>query len=335
MVYKISNTYIIFIYILEKYWKLVYNQSREVIHLDIRTLEYFLAVAREENITRAAKALNMTQPPLSREIKALEEELGKQLFVRGSRKVTLTEEGMILRRRAEELVMLMEKTKSEVAASNDQVSGDLHIGGGETYGMEFTAETLCRLYRRYPGIRVHLHSGNAYDLFEKLENGILDFALVIEPADLSKYDYIRMPYKDIWGLLMRKDHPLALKEAVTPDDLDGLELLVSRQSLMRDGLESRFRAKRGGPVITATYNLIFNASLLVKSGMGCALCLERLVPEYEESLLTFRPFTPRTESGVSVIWKKYQVFSKPAAKFLEVMQEVLSEAPDIAREQQP
>ena len=121
--------------------------------MDIRTLEYFLAVAREENITRAAKALNMTQPPLSREIKALEEELGKQLFVRGSRKVTLTEEGMILRRRAEELVMLMEKTKSEVAASSDQLSGDLHIGGGETYGMEFTAETLCRLYRRYPGIR--------------------------------------------------------------------------------------------------------------------------------------------------------------------------------------
>lgn len=224
--------------------------------------------------------------------------------------------------------MLMEKTKSEVAASNDQISGDLHIGGGETYGMEFIAETLCRLYGRYPGVRVHLHSGNAYDLFEKLENGILDFALVIDPADLSKYDYIRMPHKDIWGLLMRKDHPLALKKAVDSDDLEGLELLVSRQSLMRDGLDSMFRVKRGGPVIVATYNLIFNASLLVKSGMGCALCLERLVPEYEESPLTFRPFTPRTEAGVSVIWKKYQVFSKPAAKFLEVLQEVLSEAPD-------
>lgn len=184
--------------------------------MDIRRLEYFLAVAREESITRAAEALHMSQPPLSREMKALEAELGKQLLIRGSRKVTLTEEGMILRRRAEELVELLEKARMEVEASGELVAGDLHIGGGETFGMELIAQTVQRLCKRYPHIRVHLYSGNAQDVLERLDNGLLDFGLVIEPVELKKYDYLKLPYKDVWGLLMPRDHPPGGKRGDLP-----------------------------------------------------------------------------------------------------------------------
>ncbi|HIV87403.1 MAG TPA: LysR family transcriptional regulator [Candidatus Pygmaiobacter gallistercoris] len=293
--------------------------------MEFRRLEYFLAVAREESITRAAEALNMTQPPLSREMKALEEELGRQLLVRGSRKVTLTEEGRILRRRAEEMLELMEKTRAEVQASGDQVAGDLQIGGGETCGMALVAEAICRLQQRYPLIRVHLYSGNAPDVFERLDNGLIDFGLVIDPVDLDKYDHLQLPYRDTWGLLLRRDHPLAEKEAIEVEDLEDLPLLVSRQAFVRDGIAGWLGSRRRSPRILGTYNLIFNASLLVLQGAGCALCLSHLVPEYEGSLLTFRPFRPLLQSGVSVAWKKYQDFPKPAAHFLEMLQQVLGE----------
>lgn len=293
--------------------------------MDIRRLEYFLAVAREESITRAAEALHMSQPPLSREMKALEAELGKQLLIRGSRKVTLTEEGMILRRRAEELVELLEKARMEVEASGELVAGDLHIGGGETFGMELIAQTVQRLCKRYPHIRVHLYSGNAQDVLERLDNGLLDFGLVIEPVELKKYDYLKLPYKDVWGLLMPRDHPLAAKEAICPEDLEGLPLLVSRQAMVQDGLSGWLGANRRSPQIVATYNLIFNASLLVQRGVGCALCLAHLVPEYPGSPLVFRPFSPLLDAGVSLAWKKYQVFTKPGGRFLEMLQKILSE----------
>ena len=297
--------------------------------MDIRTLEYFLAIAREESITRAAEALHMTQPPLSREMRALEEELGKQLLVRGSRKITLTEEGMMLRRRAEEIIGLMEKTRAEVQASGDMIVGDLHIGGGETHGMEPVAEAIKRLCNRYQNIRVHLYSGNAQDIFERLENGLIDFGIVIEPADLSGYDYIRLPHKDVWGLLMRKDHPLAQKDEVEAVDIEGIPIVASRQAMTDNGINGWFDSKHSKPQIVATYNLIFNATLLVKQGVGCALCLAHLVPEYDESELTFRPFKPLIEAGVSVAWKKYQPFSKPAARFLDVLKEVLTEKSEL------
>lgn len=300
--------------------------------MDIRTLQYFLAVAREESITRAAEALNMTQPPLSREMKALEEELGKQLLIRGSRKISLTEEGVILRRRAEEVMELMEKTRMEIQASGEQVAGDLHIGGGETHGMELIAKTVRNLHLRYPQVRVHLYSGNAQDVFERLDNGLLDFGLVIDPTDLSKYDYLKLPYKDTWGLLLRKDHPLAQKESIQAGDLEGLPLLVSRQSLVQEGIAGWLGGRQRGLQIVATYNLIFNASLLVRQGIGCAICLAKLVPEYEGNILTFRPFAPAIEAGVSLAWKKYQVFSKPAARFFEMLQCILLDAGDSAVE---
>ena len=197
--------------------------------MDIRVLQYFLAVAREQTISGAAESLHMTQPPLSKQLRELEEELGKQLFVRGKRRITLTREGMLLRKRAEEIVSLMEKTRAEVSASGTSVSGDICIGGGETEGMRHIAKTVFRLQRDYPDIHFHFFSGDGYDVTERLDRGLLDFGTLIEPIDLSRYDSLRLPRPDIWGLLMRKDHPLARKEAVCPGDLLDIPLISSRQ----------------------------------------------------------------------------------------------------------
>ncbi len=198
--------------------------------MDIRVLSYFLAVAREESITKAAEVLHMTQPPLSRQLKDLEEELGKQLLIRGSKKVTLTEDGMLLRKRAEELVDLMEKTKAEFSVSDENISGDVYIGGGETDAVSVIAGAAKELQDEYPLICYHIYSGDANHVTERLDKGLIDFGLLVEPVDITKYDYMRLPQKDIWGILMRKDSPLAEKETVCAEDLWDKPLIVSHQT---------------------------------------------------------------------------------------------------------
>ena len=289
--------------------------------MDIRVLQYFLAVAREASITKAAESLNMTQPPLSRQLKELEEELGKQLFIRGNRKVTLTEEGMILRKRAEEMVELMEKTKAEVSSSGENISGEIYIGGGEAEGIRLIAKVAEKIQRKHSGISYHLFSGNADDVTERLDRGLLDFGVLIEPADIKKYDFIKLPTKDRWGLLMRRDHPLAEKSAIQPEDLQGLPLIASRQSLAHNELSGWLGKQYGSLQIVTTYNLLYNASLMVEEKVGCALCLDHIIPEYENSPLCFRPLEPQIEVGLDIVWKKYQVFTKPATLFLNTLQE--------------
>ena len=293
--------------------------------MDIRVLQYFLAVAREANITKAAESLNMTQPPLSRQLKELEEELGKQLFIRGNHRVTLTEEGMILRKRAEEMVELMEKTKAEVSSSGENISGEIYIGGGETEGIRLIAKVAEKIRRKHPGISYHLFSGNAEDVTERLDRGLLDFGILIEPADIKKYDFIRLPTKDRWGLLMRRDHPLAEKNGVQPEDLQGLPLIASRQSLTHNELSGWLGKQYDSLQIVTTYNLLYNASLMVEENVGCALCLDHIIPEYENSPLCFRPLEPQIEVGLDIVWKKYQVFTKPATLFLNMLQEEIRE----------
>lgn len=293
--------------------------------MDIRVLHYFLAVAREASITKAAESLNMTQPPLSRQLKELEEELGKQLFIRGNRRVTLTEEGMILRKRAEEVVELMEKTKAEVSSSGENISGEIYIGGGETEGIRLIAKVAEKIRRKHPGISYHLFSGNAEDVTERLDRGLLDFGILIEPADIMKYDFIRLPTKDRWGLLMRRDHPLAEKSVVQPEDLQGLPLITSRQSLAHNELSGWLGKQYDSLQIVTTYNLLYNASLMVEENVGCALCLDHIIPEYENSPLCFRPLEPQIEVGLDIVWKKYQVFTKPATLFLNMLQEEIRE----------
>lgn len=251
--------------------------------MDIRVLQYFLAVARESSITRAAESLNMTQPPLSRQLKELEEELGKQLLIRGNRKVTLTEEGMILRKRAEEMVALMEKTKSEIISSGENISGEIYIGGGETEGIRLIAKVAEKIQKKHPNITYHLFSGNADDVTERLDQGLLDFGILIEPADIKKYDFIKLPTRDRWGLLMRRDHPLAMKQGIKPEDLHGIPLIASRQSLAHNELSGWLGKQYESLHIVTTYNLLYNASLMVEENVGCALCLDHIIPEYEVS----------------------------------------------------
>lgn len=288
--------------------------------MDIRILQYFLAVAREQTISGAAEVLHMTQPPLSKQLKELEDELGKQLFVRGKRKITLTQEGMLLRKRAEEIVSLMEKTKAEVSTSGSSVSGDVYIGGGETEGMRHIAKTVFKIQAQYPDIRFHFFSGDGYDVSERLDRGLLDFGTLIEPIDLSKYDSLRLPRPDIWGLLMRKEHPLAQKEAIGPDDLLDIPLISSRQMMDENGMSGWLGYSYEKLHIVAAGNLVNNLRLLAEEGVGCVITLDGIINLSGDSPLCFRPLTPKLESWMYLAWKKYQVFSPAAEVFLHALQ---------------
>ncbi|WP_024345212.1 LysR family transcriptional regulator [Lacrimispora indolis] len=292
--------------------------------MELRVLRYFLTVVREKNITGAAKALNVTQPTLSKQLMELEESLGKKLFVRGNRTITLTEEGMLLYRRAQEIIDLADKTESEFRGSDEVISGDICIGGAETDAMRLTAKTIKKLQNKYPHIQYHLFSGNADDVTERLDKGLLDFGILIEPADIKKYDYLRLPATDTWGLLMKKDSPLAALEMIRPENLRNIPLLCSKQTLVKNEISGWLRDDYDKLNIVATYNLIYNASLMVEEGVGYALCLDKLVNTTGSSSLCFRPLEPGLEANLDIVWKKYQVFSKAAEKFLEKLQEEIN-----------
>lgn len=287
--------------------------------MDIRVLEYFLAVAREESITKAAEFLNMTQPPLSRQLKDLEKELGKQLLVRGSKKITLTEDGMLLRKRAEELVDLMEKTKAELTGSDETIGGDIYIGGGETDAVLSFAATAKELQEKYPMIHYHLYSGDAEIVMEKLDKGLIDFGLLVGPVDVSKYEYIRLPIRDTWGVLMRKDSPLAEKDSIQAEDLWNKPLIVSHQTSISSDMMAWLQRDASKLNIVMTYDLIFNASLFVRQGLGYAIALDKIINTSGDSELCFRPLYPTMEAGLCIVWKRYQVFSKASQEFLRLL----------------
>ncbi len=293
--------------------------------MEIRVLQYFLAIAREQSIIRAAESLHLSQPTLSTQIKNMEEELGKQLLIRGtkgSRRVTLTEEGMILRKRAEEILNLVKKAENEIACPCHALAGDVYIGAGETDGMRLLAKAAGNLKKLYPGIHYHISSGNAVFVKEQLDKGLIDFGIIFETPDCGRYESIKLPSKDLWGVLMPKDSPLAEKESVSPEDLRDQPLLISQQEA-EGGRISRWMKRRLSDLdITMTYNLLFNASLLVEEGLGYAICFDGIINTSGDSRLCFRPLTPKIEAEMYMIWKKYQVFSRPAEKFLSVMQEI-------------
>ena len=301
--------------------------------MEIRVLRYFLAVAREENITAAADSLNLTQPTLSRQIRDLEDELGKTLLVRKSHKVELTQDGMRFRKRAEEILEMVDRTTAEFTAADEGISGDIHIGSGETRAIKRLADIIRVLREQYPGIHYHLYSGNAEDVTERLDRGILDFGIVIQPADISKYDYINLPDKDVWGVVTRKDSTLAEKSSIKKDDLKNLPLIFSRQALSpyRTGndLIAWFGDDFGSYDIVTTFNLVYNAAIMVESGIGYAITLDKLVSTSMASPLCFRPLEPRLESGLSLIWKKYQVFSPAAQVFIEALENEFSGFQDL------
>lgn len=289
--------------------------------MDIRVLQYFLTVAREESITKAAEALRMTQPPLSRQLKDLEEELGKQLLIRGSKKVTLTEDGMLLRKRAEELVALMKKTKDELTSSDENINGEIYIGCGETETISFLAQVAQNLRKKHPLIHYHIYSGDAERVIEKLDKGLIDFGLLVGHTDINKYDHIQLPMKDTWGVLMCKDSPLAEKEVISAEDLWDKPLIISHQTSMNDEMFSWLKADISKLNIVATYDLVYNAAQFAKKGFGYVIALDKLINTTGESNLCFRPLFPALEAKLCIIWKKYQVLSRASNTFLKQLQE--------------
>lgn len=289
--------------------------------MEFRVLQYFLTVAREESVSGAAEFLHLSQPTLSRQLKNLEEELGKQLFIRGSRKITLTEEGMLLRKRAEEIVDLMQKAKEEVSFSDEPISGNIYIGAGESAGNRILAKAAYELKQDYPDVRFHISSGNSVFVMEQLDKGLIDFGVIYGEVNHSKYDSIKAPFTDTFGVFMRKDSDLAEKEFITPEDLIDKPLIVSSQ-------EERNHWPTLGLIISdisrlkiaATYTLLFNGSLLVEEGLGYAICFDGLINLTEDSNLCFCPIQPALEVTPHIIWKRYQVHTKAAQKFLEKLQ---------------
>lgn len=288
--------------------------------MEIRVLRYFLAIAREENMTRAAKYLHVTQPTLSKQIKQLEEEIGKKLFIRSNYSIKLTDEGLLLRKRAEDILSMVDKTMEEFQALDDITGGDIYIGAAESKSFSYFATVAKDLQLQYPNVKFHLYSGNTEVIAERLDRGLLDFAIIVQEVDLSKYNYIKIPTSDTWGVIMRKDSPLAKKEYITIEDLIDLPLIVSRQGITED-YPKLFKEKLDQLHIVATFDLIYNASVMVKEGFGYALSFDKIVDTSENSELCFRVLKPELKTNMYIIWKKYQVFTPIAEKLLSKMQQ--------------
>lgn len=289
--------------------------------MELRVLQYFLAVTREQSISGAAEALHLSQPTLSRQLREMEEELGKQLIIRGNRRITLTEEGIILRKRAEEIMELVRKTENEIILSNNYIAGDITVGAGETDGVRFLTKTAKALQEDFPDIHFHIISGDSVSVLENLDRGLIDFGLVFGEVDTSKYNMLKVPYKDTWGVLMRHDTDLAEKEVITSEDLQDKPLILSRQRSSKSSLIKWLGKKYEDLNIVGTYNLLFNGSLMVKDGMGYALCFDKIIHITEHSSLCFRPLMPELSEEMHIIWKKYQIFPKAAEKFLQKMRQ--------------
>ncbi|HIR38957.1 MAG TPA: LysR family transcriptional regulator [Candidatus Coproplasma stercoripullorum] len=286
--------------------------------MELRELKYFLAVANEGSISGAAEALFITQPSLSRQMQNLEREVGGALFDRGNRKITLTERGKLLKKRAEEMLELYGKTVSEVSAPEQSVSGEVYIGGGESPAVKSVIRAALKVQREYPEVKFRFFSGDAPSVIERLDKGLLDFGIVLDAENISEYRTMRLPQADRWGAIMRRDCPLAEREFVTPDDLKGRPLICSDQSFAK-GLISRWMC--GGEIdVVATYNLLYVGSQLAEEGAGIAISLDGII-NTENTGLVFKKLEPPLETHADVIWKRYAVFSKPAALFLAALKE--------------
>ena len=269
--------------------------------MDIRTMQYYLAVVREGTISGAAESLHVAQPSLSRQMKELEEDLGVSLFERGNRRITLTEEGMILRRRAEEMLRLMQLTEAELTQAKDRITGEVNIGAGESHAFHFLSSVAAQIAQEHPEVRFHVVSGDTRDLMEQLNNGLLDFALIFSEVDRSQYHSLTLPQEDRFGVLMRRDSELAERNVITLADLEDKPLIISRAS---------------GEMI---HNLIYNASLLVEDGLGYALGFDKLINVDGDSSLCFRPLSPAVAVTGTLIWKRYQVLSPAVRLFAETL----------------
>ena len=284
--------------------------------MEIRTLRYFLAVAREENMSRAAQMLHVTQPTLSKAMKALEDELGKKLFNRHSFSISLTEEGSLLRDRAEDIVMMADKMESEFRSLDDITGGQLYFGLAESYRIRLLARELRILKERYPALSYHITSGDTEQVTEKLDRGLLDFAVVCDEPDRRKYESVVFPEGDIWGLVLPAKSPLAQKDALTADDLAGLPRFASEQGWYGD-IRGWAGEKVGDLRLEGLFRLAYNASMFVREGLGFQLAFSGLVDVSAESGLVFRPLSPALEVRLYLIWNRGGLLTPIAERFLE------------------
>ena len=287
--------------------------------MDIRTMQYYLAVVREGTISAAAEALHVAQPSLSRQMKELEQELGAALFERGNRKITLTEEGIVLRKRAEEMVRLMQMIEEEISQIKNNITGSVRIGAGESQAFHYLSRTAAELAQDFPDMKFHITSGDTQDLMDELAGGLIDFAVIFTDVDPALYQSIELPVSDVFGVLMPKDDVLAKKESLRISDLKGRPIIISRASEpYYTGTDTL-----AGINIIGTYNLIYNASLMVEDGLGLALCFDKILNTTGDSPLTFRPLIPEVKVTGSLIWKKYQVFSPAVQMFIQKIRETI------------
>jgi len=285
------------------------------VRMEIRTLRYFLAVAREENMTRAAQTLHVTQPTLSKALKALEDELGKKLFTRRSFSIKLTDEGMLLRNRAEDLVSMADKIEKEFISLDDMTGGDLYFGLAESYQIRYLAHEIHTFKQTCPGLRYHITSGDTEQVMEKLDKGLLDFAVLAETPDAHRHESLAFPESDEWGIVMPEDDPLASKKVIQVDDLIGLPLFCSEQSWESD-IPRWAGAKMDLLHLEGSFRLSYNGSVFAKEHLGYLLTFNKLLNTSPGSGLAFRPLSPPLETKLYLVWKKYQTFSPLAERFL-------------------
>lgn len=299
--------------------------------MELRVLKYFLMIAREENITHAAQLLHVTQPTLSRQMQELEQELGVRLFERSNHRIVLTQAGQLLRRRAQEIVELAERTEQDLSHTDGELAGELAIGSGETRSVSVLAELLAAFRQRYPNVRYRFYSGNADHIKERMENGTLDLGLLSEPVDIARYEFVRMPMKEEWGILTRGDSPLGGLEAVRPEQLAGRPLMVASRDMVVNELANWLSVSPDELDIAVRYNLLYNVAMLVKSGFGDALCI-RLDCSYPG--LRFVPLRPPLGFGSVLVWKKHQATSPALGALIEHARQWLERiGPDIAADQ--
>lgn len=286
--------------------------------MEIRVLRYFLMTAREENITRAAELLHITQPTLSRQLMQLEEELGTKLFERSSHSIRLTEDGMLLRRRAQELVQLADSVEKEFRHSKEEISGTISIGSGETGSMQELAEIIRDFQEKYPLVQYDLYTATADEIKERLDKGLLDIGLLTEPVDIMKYSFIRMKRKEKWGILVRRDSKLAEKTSIGPSELLDVPVFLAHRALVKNEIEGWFGDYYDQVQIAGTYNLINNAAVMVRNHIGVAFCFQ-LQSQFDD--LTYIPIEPQIETGAVIVWKKAQIVSRTTHQFISFLKE--------------
>lgn len=287
--------------------------------MEIRVLRYFLAVVREEGINRAAEALHITQPTLSRQLSQLEEEVGVKLFHRGAKKITLTNEGILLRRRAEEILSLVDRTQRELTWQDELVEGRIVIGGGELAAMQVLSEIIERFREKYPLVTFDIFTGNADLVKEQMEKGLIDIGVLLEPVDIEKFEFIRLQGKERWVVLMRPDDPLAEKEAVNAKALENMPLILPRRTNVQNELSNWLGDFFQEQQVLFTSNLTTNSAIIVQRGLAYSLVIEGAIPFWDKEKIAYRPLSPELTANSVLAWKRQQPFSLAATKFIEYM----------------